>query len=669
MAEREQDVTTSAAEAPGVARGRWIGGLVRAGLLTALLVLGILMGRYLIPAGAAGGRDAAAGPPTEYTCSMHPQIKLPRFGQCPICFMDLVPVGSAGTGGGGLSLSERARTLARVETTPVRRARAERELRLTGKVAIDETRVAYISAYAPGRLDRLYVNYTGILVRKGDHLAEIYSPQLIVGQREYLVALQGLQQAQESASQAAIQKAARLLDASRRNLELWGVPSDEIARLEKTGEPSDRLRIDAPREGWVTERAGYEGMYVETGTRLFTLADLRVVWVLLDAYELDLAVIRYGQRVEFESEAFAGRTIVGRVAYIDPLLNEATRTVNVRVNVPNAELHLRPGMFVRARLLARVGASGTAVDNELAGKWVSPMHPEIVKEGPGQCDVCGMDLVPAESLGFASAGPTEADPLVIPATAALLTGKRAVVYVESETRDGPTYEGRVVELGPRCGDLYVVLEGLNEGERVVTRGTLRVDSAVQIVAQPSMMSPAGMKNAAPPPAVVKSYYVAGAAYHAAIGEIIDACLDFAGQLAEDKEKEAQRALERLRKSLEGARPEALADEAALVFRQAAGRILAALPAANAKLDAMRRALATLTPEVETFLRGFGHPRSAPLYRIHCPMAFDDRGADWLQADDEVRNPYFGAEMYRCGVATAEIAPDGRLLPMDEKERK
>ncbi|TWT41041.1 Cation efflux system protein CusB precursor [Phycisphaerae bacterium RAS1] len=673
MAEIERNVSAPAAWPAGMPYSRLKSGLVRGGALVGMLALGVVVGRVLIPhsGGAAPPTGASGEAAVEYTCSMHPQIKLPRFGQCPICFMDLVPVGSAGADGErGLSLSERARALARIETTAVVRGKAERELRLTGKVAIDETRVAYISAYAPGRLDRLYVNYTGILVRKGDHLAEIYSPQLIVGQREYLVALQGLKQAEDSASQAAIQKAARLIEASRRNLELWGVPKDEVQRLEKSNEPSDRLRIDAPREGWVIDRQGYEGMYTETGMRLFTIADLRTVWVLLDAYELDLGVIHYGQRVEFESEAFAAHKIVGRVAYIDPVLNETTRTVNVRVNVPNPDLHLRPGMFVRARLLARVGAGGAAADNELAGKWISPMHPEIVKDGPGKCDVCGMDLVPAESLGFASREPVEGDPLVIPASAALLTGRRAVVYVETQTSDGPAYEGREVELGPRCGDVYVVLGGLSEGERVVTRGALRVDSAVQIVARPSMMSGETLPARPPPPASVKSHFAAGAAYHGSAAKLVDAYLEWAHQLAEDDEKAARKQLDALRQALDAAAPESLRDEAAATFRDSLARIRKTLPPdAAPAMKGMREALPKVTAEVELFLRAFGHARPAPIYRIHCPMAFDDRGADWLQIDEAVRNPYFGAAMYRCGAATAEIAPDGKLRPSAEAEKK
>ena len=147
-------------------------------------------------------------------------------------------------------------------------------------------------------------------------------------------------------------------------------------------------------------------------------------------------------------------------------------------------------MFVRAKVTAQFASHGQVLDPNLGGKWVSPMHPEIIKDQPGKCDVCGMDLVPAEALGQTSAAHIHA-PLVIPATAPLLTGTRAIVYVEVENASGPTYEGREVVLGPRAGDVYVVESGLSEGELVVSSGNFKIDSALQIQAKPSMMNPEG----------------------------------------------------------------------------------------------------------------------------------------------------------------------------------
>ncbi len=165
--------------------------------------------------------------------------------------------------------------------------------------------------------------------------------------------------------------------------------------------------------------------------------------MLLDAYESDLPWLRFGQRVEFTTESYPGEIFVGQVAFIDPVLNRDTRTVKVRVNVVNDDGRLKPEMFVRATVKSQVASGGRVLDPSLAGKWISPMHPEIVKDEPGVCDICGMPLVRAETLGYVTAEPNEgAKPLVIPASAALLTGKRAIVYVQVPDAEKPTYEGR-----------------------------------------------------------------------------------------------------------------------------------------------------------------------------------------------------------------------------------
>ena len=183
-------------------------------------------------------------------------------------------------------------------------------------------------------------------------------------------------------------------------------------------------------------------------------------------------------------------TFHGTIAFIEPEVDRRTRTVPVRVNVPNPEGRLKPGMFVRATVASRLAEDGKVHAPEFAGKWISPMHPEIVKDGPGQCDVCGMDLVPAEELGLVDSGKQPA-PLIVPASAVLRTGKRAVVYVEKPEAERPTYEGREIVLGPRAGDVFLVESGLEAGERVVTNGAFKIDSALQIQAKPSMMSEAG----------------------------------------------------------------------------------------------------------------------------------------------------------------------------------
>jgi membrane fusion protein, copper/silver efflux system len=420
---------------------------------------------------------------------MHPQIKLPEPGQCPICFMDLIPLesGDEGLGEREISVSSYAAKLMELETSEVVRAFVEAEIRMVGKVDYDETRVSYISAWIPGRIDRLFVDYTGIPVKKGDHLAEFYSPELITAQEELLQAVRMLDSMKNSPSDLLKNSNKRTIEAIREKLRLWGFSAEQIREIEERGTPTDRMTITSPAAGIVIHKNAQEGMYVQTGTKIYTIADLSKVWVQLDAYESDLSWMRYGNPVEFTTQTYPGEPFEGTISFIDPVIDPATRTAGVRLIVDNADGRLKPGMFVRAVARPRVAAGGKVMNPDLAGKWISPMHPEIVKDESGPCDVCGMPLVTAESLGYVNGAEGQA-PLLIPVSAALKTGKRAVVYVEKPDTEKPTYEGRTVELGLRVGDYYIVKSGLEEGDRVVTHGAFKLDAELQIQAKPGMMS-------------------------------------------------------------------------------------------------------------------------------------------------------------------------------------
>jgi len=430
---------------------------------------------------------------TIWTCSMHPQIHLPKPGPCPLCGMDLIPLEDNSDEEDGMreiSVSETSAKLMRLETTPVERRFVEAEVRLTGKVNYDETRVSYITAWLPGRLDRLFVDYTGVQVNKGDHMVSIYSPELLVAQQELLQAIESVKRLKNSDLAIIRETAAATVEASREKLRLWGLTAEQVQAIETRGTLTDQITLTSPVDGIVIHKNAQEGQYVKTGDRIYTVADLSRVWVELDAYESDLPWLRYGGTVTFTSEAWPGETFTGTISFIDPILDTATRTVRIRVIVDNPENNLKPGLFVRAVVHPRLARDGQVTDPDLAGKWISPMHPEVVKDGPGSCDVCGMPLVPAEELGYVAAEPANA-PLVIPASAVLLTGTRAIVYVEVPGKEKPTYEGREILLGPKAGNTYLVRRGLHEGERVVTRGAFKLDAELQIQAKPSMMTPEG----------------------------------------------------------------------------------------------------------------------------------------------------------------------------------
>ena len=438
-----------------------------------------------------GPKDAEV---TEWICAMHPQIRKTSPGTCPICQMKLTPA-SAGVAGEGLrrlTISPAAVKLLDIQTTPIQKKFVEAEVSMVGKIDYDETLLGYITAYVGGRLDRLFVDYTGVTVKKGDHMVELYSPELLAAQEELLQAIQAVKSLRQSDVGIVRETAQATVEASREKLRLWGLTKEQTDALEKRGKPQDNVVINSPLSGIVIHKNAQEGMYVQTGTRIYTIADLSHLWVKFDAYESDLIWLRYGQPVEFTTEAYPGQVFRGQIAFIDPVLDDVRRTVKVRVNVPNEDGRLKPGMFARGRIKAQVASGGRVVDAALAGKWISPMHPEIIKDKPGLCDKCGMPLVRVEELGYVSPGDLpNTKPLVVPASAVLTTGKRAIVYVRVPGTDEPTFEGREIVLGPRAGDHYVVYSNLREGEQVVTNGSFKLDSELQLRAKPSMMTPDG----------------------------------------------------------------------------------------------------------------------------------------------------------------------------------
>jgi Cu(I)/Ag(I) efflux system membrane fusion protein len=668
---------------------KWVRDHPRGTAVVTAIVAAFILG-YLV----GGSEETARSPealahdeaeeqePLFWTCSMHPQINQPESGQCPICGMDLIPVyqdqSESEVGERELSLSPSAQMLAEIQTARAERKFVEAEVRMVGLVEYDETRVTHITAWVGGRLDRLYVDYTGIRVRKGDHMVLLYSPELLAAQEELLQALKAVGELEKSSIESMRWTAAATVDAVREKLRLWGLTEDQIQEIEQRGSITDHITINAPTGGVVVKKQAVEGMYVKTGSTIYTIADLSQVWVKLNAYESDLPWIRYGQTVEFETEAYPGETFTGKIAFIDPVLDTRTRTVKLRVNVPNEDGRLKPGMFVRARVKARITEGGKVADPDLAGKWISPMHPEVVKNSPGTCDVCGMPLVRAEEFGYASPEAAE-PPLVIPATAPLVTGERAVVYVAIPGKRG-AYEGREVTLGPRAGDSYIVKDGLNENELVVVNGNFKIDSALQILAKSSMMSPEGgvaapqhhhgstQPSIAPPrledlhagheDAAVQEKEVASK-FREQLGGVLVQYVALQKALSDDQLDEAKQAgdgvtaaLERVDMTLvEG--PLHMAWMKNLESSQRAARSVAEA----LDLTQARESFSELSAAIIEATTQLGAETSGSIFRFHCPMAFDGQGADWLSNEIDVRNPYYGSAMLRCGTLTDTLSTD------------
>lgn len=359
---------------------------------------------------------------TEYTCSMHPQIRQPKPGICPICAMELIPVSKTGgidPGPRSIALSPSARALARIETSPVTRSPIEVNIALSGVLAYDTTRGRDVVLLSDGQIRTLYANVVGTRVRAGDPLADVYSPEVFAAARELVVAGQHKS----------------LADSARQKLRLLGVGEAEIDSIAHSGQAPETFTVRSPVDGVVVKVSGHQGHWLMRGQDLAEIYDTSMVWVLFDVYEQDVGWLATGQAVTVSVEALPGTSFTGRLAFISPDLDGMSRTLKARVDLPNPDHQLKPGMFARGIVKVR--------------------SPQPV--------------------------------LTIPASAVLHTGKRAIVYVQSPD-DESVFEGRVVKLGPRAGDRYVVASGLTEGERVVSRGAMRIDSSLQILAKPSMMS-------------------------------------------------------------------------------------------------------------------------------------------------------------------------------------
>jgi len=369
---------------------------------------------------------------TTWTCSMHPQIKQDQPGDCPICGMDLVPLSSMDSEGDDFDpdevmLTESAAKLADIQTTKVMKGNPEKEIYLQGKVAVDERNMAELTARFGGRIEKLYVNFTGEKVNRGEPLATIYSPELVSAQRELIEAL------------AIKESRPAIYQAARAKLRLWDLTEEQIDQIEQEGEPKLYFDVLSPISGTVMKRQVTLGEYVKLGDPLFRVVDLSMVWVMFDAYEEDLPWIKEGDKMEFNVKSIPGKTYKANIQFIDPFIHPKTRSAKVRVEVSNPEQKLKPEMFANGKLYSQKAAN--------------------IRQ------------------------------LMIPKSSVLWTGKRSVVYVKVPERENPTFLYREIVLGPLAGDYYVVEDGLSAGEEIATNGVFKIDASAQLEGKKSMMNP------------------------------------------------------------------------------------------------------------------------------------------------------------------------------------
>lgn len=454
-----------------------------------LFTLGLMQRFGWITAGGRSSSDGAiAAADIDYICPMMcvPPVKEP--GRCPVCAMELVP--AAGGNGGGdersIVVDPASRRIANIQTVSVRSRNVSRMIRSVGEIQYDEGSFKTITAYSAGRIEDLFVDYTGAVVGEGNRLATLYSPQLHGAAVEYL---QAIKTSSGASRLAAVAEANRLLrDNAKQKLIELGLTSMQITELERSRKPKSRIDISAPLAGTVIERMAVEGQTVKEGEALFRLADLSSVWLLLELFPDDANTVRYGQQVAATVKSLPGDVFTGRIAFIDPSVDPKTRTVRIRVVIDNSDGRLRIGDYAKAEIAVPIGRStGDAIyDPVLAGKWISPRHPHIIADEPGRCPLCGDDLVAATELGFTSDSPGDTSSVVVPRNAVLRAAGESVVYVEEEPG---RFAIRRVIAGVNVGRDVVIERGLATDEKVAVGGNFLLDSQMQLAGNPSLIDP------------------------------------------------------------------------------------------------------------------------------------------------------------------------------------
>ncbi|MEQ9408923.1 MAG: efflux RND transporter periplasmic adaptor subunit [Fuerstiella sp.] len=634
----------------------------------ATLVFGIGLAQRLgwISSGTAGSSVSSETEPEVHTCPMHPQIRQPGPGRCPICGMPLVPA-AASEGSELDELSVRIepaqRRLANIETATVELKPVQARIQTVGSIAIDESRMATIASYIDGRLERLFADYTGVSVAKGDHLAVVYSPELYTAQIEYLESRATLA-ASSSTLEAVRQAQQKLAVGARRKLVELGMQEDQILELETSNQARSRLTIYTPIGGTVINKLAVEGKYIRAGDPIYQVADLSTVWLMLELYPEDAARIRFGQRVESHLTSLPGEVFHGRVAFIAPTVNEKKRSVAVRVEFLNEFGRLRPGDYADATIFLPIGQQGEVYDEELAGKWISPMHPQIIRDQSGACPICGMDLVPTSRYGYSNEPVAQPPSLVVPRSAVLLAGNNSVVYVEEEPG---RFEIRPVTLGPILREQAIIIDGLQEGEAVATAGNFLIDSQMQLAGKPSLIDPslavARMQESKQRnvPLLVDSESVAviGGDAGLQLEALFQTYFRIQNNLARDQRPSEQDSTElhQLAEALAD-RPEIPGSAGSLLSDiVTASEHLHHLELKEARHDAFRP-ISHAVVQLAALVRGTTDDK--PYYQMFCPMVKGGAG-DWLQSDNRLQNPYWGAQMLECGDVVRELGP-GKVRP-------
>ncbi|NJC25843.1 efflux RND transporter periplasmic adaptor subunit [Neolewinella antarctica] len=573
---------------------------------------------------------------------MHPQIQQEEPGDCPLCGMDLIPLVTGNSNDPAvLTMTEAAVAMARVRTIVVGvtptfslsssgppqeaaqlKGPGERTmnagadagakeigkagLTLTGRLSPDERTAAVEVSEFAGRVERLFVSFAGEQVRAGQRIATVYSPDLVVAQEELLQAKRFADVNPD------------LVAASRAKLSNLKVSDEQIVKLEETEEVISDFPIYADQSGTILVTKAEVGEYVKAGGALYTYTNLSNLWALFDAYEQDLARINVGDKVSFTVPSRPGETYNARVTFIDPVIDPKTRTAAVRAEVRNRGGRLKPEMFIEGTIYTSPATRGVENTGEAAG---------------------------SESF-------------LVPRGAVLWTGERSVAYVELPDTPVPSYEFREITVGERVGDSYRITAGLAAGDRVVVNGAFQIDASAQLNNKASMMNRdvliRGREAGEVTTLTIPDYRQdTPEAFRKQLGEVVEAYLPLKDRMVATETADAA-SLNPLREALAKVNMSLVKGEAHVYWMQQLEAVEAHAAALSkaAEIEAQREQFGFLSQALINALTAFGV--DGTYYVQHCPMAFDNAGANWLSNEEQIRNPYYGNQMLTCGSVTDEL---------------
>ncbi|MCK9270826.1 MAG: efflux RND transporter periplasmic adaptor subunit [Bacteroidales bacterium] len=548
-----------------------------------------------------------------WTCSMHPQIRQNEPGDCPICGMDLIPLEdeqNAETDPMAVSMSATAMQLANIQTAIVGAMNPVKRVRLNGKVKEDERLVYAQASHIPGRIEQLMVNFTGEYVEKGQVIASVYSPELVTAQQELFEA----QKIRETQPQ--------LFNSAKEKLKNWKLTDRQIEEILQSGQAGASFDIRTDVSGYVINKMVDPGNYVSTGEAIYQIADLSKVWVLFDVYESDMPWIKKGDKVEFTVASLPGESFSGTISFLDPVIDPKTRVAKARVEVANRGLKLKPEMFV----------SGT-VEAELRNR---------------------------ENV------------VVVPKTAVMWTGERSVVYVKTADEQGINFKMREVTLGSALGESYIIEDGLQQGEVIAVNGTFSIDAAAQLAGKPSMMNPQGgpvmtghnhsamdmgsdtqnqhsATDENTRPKTTSKATDTDPKFIAQLTRVYDAYINMKNAFVDTDAKKASAKAKDVMAAVDNVNMELLKGDAHLLWMDQSKKLNSALKviSQSSDIDEQRKAFHRFNQALYNSLKTFGLDGKI-IYYQYCPMAFDNQGAYWLSEIEEIRNPYFGEVMLKCG---------------------